>query len=106
MKWQISYPSGLVEYFNPHEVQLIMTLCVLKNRKSIAERIFKGEHKSVCAWVSCETLEVKFSDFREDNVNTINYNSKKLPYWNYRGANIDNLPFNEIYSVGNGLFLG
>ena len=48
MKWKVTYPDR-VEYHNPNDVQLVMTDCVFKNHKGVAQKIFNDGEKVVCA---------------------------------------------------------
>ena len=43
LKWKVSYPNGEVMYYYPTGVQLTMKGCTLKNSKSTAQKIFRGE---------------------------------------------------------------
>ena len=110
MKWKIQYPSGAVEYCDPCNTQLIMHNCTLKNHRKTAEKIMSGQHKTVCAWILCDSIEVKYNSFVAydiDNDNgRIRYNPKVTPHWvNVKYTNIDGFKFNEIGSVGNKLFV-
>lgn len=113
MKWKIEYPSGNIEYYSPTDVQLILSKCQLKNNKTTAEKIFKGEHKVVCAWILCENLEVKKNDFISYDImdlDRLKYNPKRLPYWviedGYRHPIcVDGCKINEIATVDYKLFL-
>ena len=58
MKWKIQYPNGNILYYNPSEVQFVMTNCQLRNYKKVAEKIFNGGNKVVCAWVLCEEINI------------------------------------------------
>ena len=99
MKWKIQYPSNVVEYFRPTDIQLVMYGCQLKNSKSTALKILNGEHKVVCAWVLCDMLEIRMGNFIPDNLQQVKYNPRVLPYWNKDGVDMDNQKVNEIYSV-------
>ncbi len=74
LKWKIEYPDGNVMYYHPTGVQLVMGECTLKNYKKTAEKIHNGANKSVCAWVLCKTLDLKFDNFITDNTTQIKYN--------------------------------
>lgn len=115
MHWQIvDFPN--VKYFDPNENNLILTNCTLKNNKNVAEKIFKGKNKTVCAWIICEQYDtVLNSNFDKKKYNKISYNPRKFPYWIYLDYNkllntfedyqsIDNYKFSEIRSVGKTLY--
>jgi hypothetical protein len=108
LKWKIEYPSGEVEYHSPTDTQLIMKTCQLKNNRNIADKIFHGQHKSVCAWILCEDIEVRFDKFvayDTMNMDQLKYNPKKLPYWVIDDKNhnhaicMDGVKFSEIGTV-------
>ena len=67
MKWKIQSKSG-VEYHYPADVQLIMKGCQLKNNRKTAEKIFNGENKDVCAWVLCDSIDIKFDNFENAKI--------------------------------------
>jgi len=110
MKWKVEYPTGAVEYCDPTSTQLVMTNCILKNHRKTAEKIMSGQHKTVCAWILCENIEVKFGSFVaydiENENGRIRYNPKVSPYWvNIKQTNLDGYKFKEIGSVDYKLFV-
>lgn len=115
MHWQIvDFPN--VKYFDSNENNLILTNCILKNNRSVAEKIHKGQNKTVCAWILCEKYDVVLnSNFDKKKYNKISYNPKKVPCWIYLNENkilktfedhqsIDNYKFSEIRSIGKTLY--
>jgi|LakMenEpi03Aug12_release.lakeMendotaPanAssembly.Ray.scaffolds.fasta_scaffold61293_2 hypothetical protein len=113
--WQIvEFPN--VKYFDPNENNLILTNCLLKNNKNVAEKIYKGENKTVCAWILCEKVDIVLnSNFNKKKYKKISYNPKKFPYWINLSENellqtfddnrsIDNYKFSEIRSIGKTLY--
>ena len=110
MKWKIQYPSGNVEYASPTSTQLVMKGCQLKNSKKTAQKIFNGEHKTVCAWILCDSIEVKFDKFEPYDTYSmcvrLKYNPKVKPNWVYDDRiDADNLKFIEISTVDYKLFV-
>lgn len=110
LKWKIQYPSGAVEYASPTDTQLVMTGCTLKNNRKTAEKIFRGEHKTVCAWILCDEVEVKFSGFsqydNDPNNTRLSYNPRVNPYWVLgKMTPADNFKFNKIGTVDYKLFV-
>jgi hypothetical protein len=98
MKWQIIY-------YDPNEYKLQLLNCKLKNKKSVAKKIFKGENKTVCAWVECQNLHILPNFFEIPTNEKIKYNPKKAPYWqDDRGKNIDNKNFDMIFSDNKNLY--
>ena len=106
MKWKVQYPNGNVEYHNPTEVQLVMKDCQLRNHKKTAEKIFKGGEKVVCAWVLCEEIEIRKTNFAQWDLicDRIKYNPRVQPNWILNGAVVDNLKIEVIGSVDYGLY--
>ncbi len=101
-KWQVKC-GPVVNYYDPADVCIVMTDCKLKNRAATALKIHAGEHKSVCAWIDCDDVEIV-----ENSIHSglpICYNPKKLPYWtDVTGRrNLDNYSFHKIVSVGRSL---
>lgn len=100
MKWRVIGNNGVVTYYNPCEVQLIMMGCTLKNNKKLATKIFNGEStKVVCAWILCNHLEIRYSDFIKESDFKIKYNPKVAPNWTFLGKDIDNRDISHIVSV-------
>jgi hypothetical protein len=104
LKWKIEYPDGNVMYYHPTGVQLVMGECTLKNYKKTAEKIHNGANKSVCAWVLCKTLDLKFDNFITDNTTQIKYNPRVQPNWMVNGEVSDGKKLDSIHSIGYSLF--
>lgn len=110
MKWKIQYPSGAVEYCDPCNTQLVMYNCTLKNHRKTAEKIMSGQHKTVCAWILCDSIDVKYGSFvaydNDPNNIRVGYNPRVNPYWVLNKITpADGFKFNEIGTVGNKLFV-
>jgi len=107
MKWKIQYPNGVIEYYSPSEVQLIMKNCQLRNHKKTAQKIFDGGEKVVCAWVLCEEIElIKESFLQLDTYcDRVRYNPRVQPNWLLNGEIMDNEKFPIIGSVDSGLYI-
>jgi len=110
MKWKIQYPSGEVEYCSPDSTQLVMSGCTLKNNRRTAEKIMSGQHKTVCAWILCDSIDVRFDKFepyeRYSMCVRLKYNPRVKPNWMYDDRiDADNLKFIEIGTVGGKLFV-
>jgi len=104
LKWKIEYPDGNVMYYHPTGIQLVMGECTLKNYKKTAEKIHNGANKSVCAWVLCKTLDLKFDNFITDNTTQIKYNPRVQPNWLVNGEVSDGKKLDSIHSIGYSLF--
>jgi hypothetical protein len=115
MKWKIVDPDGVTSYYFPTGVQLRMTGCQLKNNKSAAQKIFRGEsNKTVCAWVLCDKFEVKVNDFEQLDLGNprLKYNPRVSPTWMLEPLNtvhppynVDNEYFNEISTIDYRLYI-
>lgn len=110
MKWQVSSPDGNIEYFTPTETQLTLKGCVLKNHKKVAQTIFNGANKTVCAWILCDEIHINtIAPFKQadnkDQSNRVRYNPRVIPNWVYEGKVVDGHRFNELVSVDTGLYV-
>jgi len=106
MKWKVQYPNGNVEYYSPTETQLVMKGCQLRNHKKVAEKIFNGGEKVVCAWVLCEEIDIRRETFIQFDVNCdrIRYNPRVQPNWLLNGEIADKQYIDMIGSVDYGLY--
>jgi hypothetical protein len=106
MHWQIKNSYGDVVYHDPNDTQIEMFNCKLKNRVNIANEIFNGENKRVCAWVECENFKITEGTRCQFNSNDqIKYNPRNSPNWlNSKGENIDNKVFCELITNGNKIY--
>lgn len=105
MKWKVEYPDKTVEYHDVSEVQLVMRNCKLKNYKNVAEKIYNGANKEVCAWVLCDDLFIKQGDFlKNEGYDRVRYNPREIPHWVYKDELADGLSFQTIISIGFGLY--
>ena len=109
MKWKVNHSDGRVSYLNPTEVQLILTKCQLNNNKRSAQMIFDGGNKVVCAWILCESVEIKRDKFNQSDLTgkRLAYNPRKKPYWTLYGLDVDMdmTTHDKIESVDYGLYL-
>jgi hypothetical protein len=104
-KWQVSYPDR-VEYLDPNEFQLRLIGCQLVSQPKTAQQINEGANKRVCAWVTCDSIEVyQNGTISIDSDEEVIYNPRNKPYWVYKGENSDKLTIKEIVSLGNKLFI-
>lgn len=104
MKWKVEGPTG-VAYYSPEEVQIVMSNCQLKNQKKTAEKILEGAHKTVCAWVKCESVSIEDRTFNGDRGLQLKYNPRVLPHWFINEQeNVDNMTATCIITSGRKLF--
>lgn len=107
-KWQVSR-GGEVTFYDPSTVCLKMKGCQLKNHRKVAEQIYSGENKTVCAWINCEQVEVAppQKNAVKGPAALLTYNPKVRPHWSSASApsveNLDGAEFGEITSHGRAL---
>jgi hypothetical protein len=95
--WQIK-DGKEIQFHNPEEVNLCLWNCRLRNRRAIAEKIYYGDNKSVCAWIECEKVEV--SQAKSVIGIKIAYNPRVKPYWVMNGNNVDDHLYNLLETYG------
>ena len=101
MHWQITYPNGVKEYLHPDDTNMVLYGCELKNNKKTAQKIYSGEHKTVCAWILCDNIEMIDSTKEGE---TIRYNPKIIPNWTINGVISDDVKINEIHIKNKNLY--
>jgi hypothetical protein len=109
MKWKVQYPDGTSVYYSPTDVQLLMHNCTLKNNRRTADKIMSGQHKTVCAWVLCDTIDIRTESFVPYDVNPDNtrvrYNPRVNPFWVINeNTPADGFKFNQLGTVDYKLF--
>lgn len=104
MKWQITKDQEPPNYVDPQFFQIVMHGCVLKNNKRIAAEIHQGKNKKVCAWISCESLELKPQVSKYKKGMRITFNPKQKPFWTDGTSDLDNARYRLILSSGKELF--
>lgn len=121
MKWQFKRAGEVLFYLEPAKNVVKLTNCVLHNNTKLAEKIYMGKNKDVCAWIRCKHYEVLPPDFHtcvkvspyssgelaniSKTCTHLRYNPKVLPYWHtVSGKNIDGLAFDELYLTVEGVF--
>lgn len=105
-KWQIKDADGTVSFYEPSEVTLYMRNCFLHNNKKTAEKIFGGEDKTVCAWVSCKEVDVVVLPIKNP-MNSVNlaYDPRVAPHWRNGEDNIDGTDYDELFTSDRKIFL-
>jgi hypothetical protein len=106
MKWKIQHPDGTIEYHSPTDVQLLMHDCVLKNYKTVSQKIFEGGEKVVCAWVLCKSLAINKSEFIQVDLigERVRYNPRVTPHWMLNDSNVDGMSVDKLVSVDFGVY--
>lgn len=105
MKWKVQFPDGEVLYYNPSEVQLVMSDCIFKNHKSTAQKIFDGGEKVVCAWVLCKDIKIFLSQVFKDESRRVRYNPRVQPNWIFDGHIMDNDGVPRLHTIGFGVYI-
>lgn len=99
-KWKIEELDGTVEYLDPNMYSIFLTGSRLRNQKKVAERIYAGEHKSVCAWIEVGGMyKLKTSEnpnLSLENIKEIQYNPKRAPHWVLDGKDVDGESFKDL----------
>lgn len=108
-KWKVEIPGSKPSYYDPKKVQLVMLDCTLHNDKSVAEGIYKGKSKRVCAWISPEVLLVLKKGEQvpyeaSDALNIVRYNPKIAPNWMYLSQNVDGFFYERLLTKDNLVF--
>lgn len=107
MHWQFKDTmNDEVTYHNPEDNIIKLYRCILHNNRNLANKIYLGKNKDVCAWIKCSGWSFDFELFTIPSWCTkFNYNPKILPYWHTnKGKNIDGLAFDVLYLTKNGIF--
>ena len=106
MKWKIQHTDGTIEYHSPTDVQLLMNDCTLKNYKSVAQKIYDGGEKVVCAWILCKSIAIKSDKFIQGDLDgeRIRYNPRVTPHWMLNDSNVDGMSVDKLVSVDFGVY--
>ena len=113
--FQITYPDGRRDFFNPEDNFILMRNARLYNNCKVAKKIYMGQNKTVCSWIVCDDIEVKgvlgylFSSEempKGEGHTEIIYNPRNNPHWLENGQNVDSKDYELLYTVGNGVFVG
>ena len=95
MHWQIKTPiedgRESVLYYDPSMINLRMLNCKLVNQSSTAKKIFKGDNKSVCAWIECEDYEIIHKNELWKEAHQLRFNPRVLPFWHVPSREYHNL---------------
>jgi hypothetical protein len=94
-----------VWYIHPEEQIIELHNCVLYNNRNVANKIYMGANKDVCAWIKFKD-GFKYDDSYIPSYSThLKYDPRKLPYWHtWSGRNIDGLAFDILHLTSKGVF--
>ena len=102
-KWRIRDKNGVVSFYDPNIVTIIIYNGLLVNHRGVANKIYNGGHKVVCAWVSCDDYEIigRFDEIGDDYCR-IYYDPRKTPNWlDWDGTVIDRGTYSRLVTIGN-----
>jgi hypothetical protein len=105
LKWQVIHPDGDIIYYNPYDVQLVMTQCTFKNNKKTAQKIFNGQNKSVCAWILCKEIKVYTGNIIKDEANKVSYNPRVRPNWLHDGEVVDDVSLYQLHTINSRIYI-
>jgi len=110
--WQVTSPDGTREFYNPEEYIIRMENARLHNNCKVAEQIYKGRNKTVCAWIVCENVVVKsllsylFSESPSSaGKPELIYDPRKNPHWLENGENVDFKRYSRLLTDECGVFV-
>jgi hypothetical protein len=107
MNWQLrNKKEGILEYYNPDEFRYSIVNGKLNNSRRTATRIFEGENKTVCSWISFESGFQDLLNFNWLNSVRLSYNPRRAPHWTspeYEGCNLDGF-VGDIYIINKSLY--
>tara|TARA_B100000214_G_scaffold324720_1_gene261862 strand:- start:2248 stop:2640 length:393 start_codon:yes stop_codon:yes gene_type:complete len=110
--WQVTSPDGTREFYDPEEYIIRMENARLHNNCKVAEQIYKGRNKTVCAWIVCENVVVKsllsylFSESPSSaGKPELIYNPRKNPHWLENGENVDFKRYSRLLTDECGVFV-
>jgi hypothetical protein len=107
-KWQIRSSDGEVQFYEPSEVTIFMHGCKLHNNTNMAQKIFDGAHKEVCAWVEAEDVTVVMIPTKNimDTSTRVLYNPKVSINWRREGKNVDGESYQELFTSNRHIIKG
>jgi hypothetical protein len=92
-------------YVHPEEQIIELHNCVLYNNRNVADKIYTGANKDVCAWIKCKGVIYSFDKDIPSYCTHLKYDPKILPYWHiHTGRNIDGFAFDTLYLTSKGVF--
>lgn len=113
--WQIRNRDGSVEYVHPDDMVVALSNARLHNRRKVADKIYQGENKTVCAWIDCEILAKGRTIPRDLHLNDswekAYYNPRETPHWTLFGeqgkigaTNLDNKMLDYVFIKGTEIY--
>tara|TARA_R110002020_G_scaffold371911_4_gene583434 strand:- start:370 stop:777 length:408 start_codon:yes stop_codon:yes gene_type:complete len=112
--FQITSPEGNRTFYDPEDYFIVMENARLYNNHKVAEQIYKGRNKTVCSWISCDSVRVDslmtylFSEIPDvkDGARELRYNPRVNPHWLENGENVDSKSYPRLFTTGEKVFIG
>lgn len=102
MKWKVTDPEGNHSYHDPNDVVILAVKVRLRNHPNVAQKIYDGAHKTVCAWIEARSVTIfEGSGATTNNSTEVSYNPRKAPNWQLNGLNADNQRFDILFTNEN-----
>jgi hypothetical protein len=101
-KWQLKVRDE-ISYFAPSEVTIRAFNVTLRNAPKVAAKIHAGAHKTVCAWLDCEFIDISpVEKFSDAGFTYLKFNPRIFPHWTIpdTGWNLDGKIVGNIITMG------
>lgn len=83
--WQLKGTKKEPIYFDPEYTSFILKNVKLYNKKNVAQKIYGGANKDVCAWLSISgRVMVSPSEIDVSKMTEVSYNPREVPFWTYK----------------------
>ena len=105
MHWQVRIGEQVM-FLHPDDVCITMNGARLVNQLSTARKIHAGDNKTVCAWVTCDSIDIRKKDSSHTIIGEhISFNPRRTPHWvNDSGDILDGTTHRQIQSNSNQLY--
>jgi hypothetical protein len=88
--WQLKGMKKEPIYFDPENTSFILKNVKLYNKRNVAQKIYEGANKDVCAWLSISgRVMVSPSEIDVSNMTEVSYNPRVAPFWTYKIVGAD-----------------
>lgn len=102
MMWQLKNRDE-ISYFSPEEVTIRAYNVTLRNAPKVAAKIHAGAHKTVCAWLDCEFIDISPAEsIKTEGFTHLKFNPRIFPHWTVEntGWNLDGKIVGNIVTMG------
>lgn len=100
--WQLKNRNE-ISYFAPSEVTIRAYNVTLRNAPKVAAKIHAGAHKTVCAWLDCEFIDISPAEsISTEGFTHLKFNPRNFPHWTVgeSGWNLDGKFVGNIATIG------